>query len=224
MKPVVGERITGSGLFDRHQKMFQDRDRAETVGPFNGVNNRRYRGTSPIVERSSNFLRRSEPVGRSYPSRSLYAPSATMLAANRIKKKSIHQRLGVRSRISLPPQSTYNIYEPPSRRSGMGFLDRWGSGGSLRQGPRRWQGFRRQGRFGARRRGGRWFGGYQRRWGQRGSLRIRGGRRAGRRFEPPPPSREQLDKELDSYMAGTKSVLDKEMDDYMIEGATAVDS
>ena len=35
----------------------------------------------------------------------------------------------------------------------------------------------------------------------------------------PPPSREQLDKEIDSYMAGTKGVLDREIDDYMMEAA-----
>lgn len=31
----------------------------------------------------------------------------------------------------------------------------------------------------------------------------------------PPKSKEQLDKELDTYMANTKSSLDKEMDEYM---------
>ena len=43
--------------------------------------------------------------------------------------------------------------------------------------------------------------------------RGRGGRGGGRR--QPPPTREELDKELDSYMAGTKGLLDKEMDEYM---------
>lgn len=37
----------------------------------------------------------------------------------------------------------------------------------------------------------------------------------GRRASEPAKSREQLDKELDQYMANTKSSLDKEMDDYM---------
>ena len=34
----------------------------------------------------------------------------------------------------------------------------------------------------------------------------------------PPPSKEELDKEIDSYMAGTRSVLDKDLDIYMMEG------
>ena len=42
------------------------------------------------------------------------------------------------------------------------------------------------------------------------------GRGRGRR-EPAPPSREQLDQELETYMEGTKTVLDKQLDDYMME-------
>ena len=34
----------------------------------------------------------------------------------------------------------------------------------------------------------------------------------------PPPSKEDLDKEIDTYMAGTRSVLDKDLDSYMMEG------
>ena len=70
----------------------------------------------------------------------------------------------------------------------------------------RWGGFRNRNRWGVFRRGG------------RGGRFRRGGRGGGRR-QPPPPSREQLDNELDSYMAGTKSVLDKQLDDYMMEAA-----
>ena len=42
------------------------------------------------------------------------------------------------------------------------------------------------------------------------------GRGRGRR-EAAPPSREQLDQELESYMEGTRNVLDKQLDDYMME-------
>ena len=90
---------------------------------------------------------------------------------------------------------------------------------------RRWGGFNYR-RRGYLNRGNRRFGygGFRNRnrWGQgrgRGGRfnRGRGGR--GRRQQGPPPSREQLDKEIDSYMAGTKGVLDKELDDYMMEAA-----
>ena len=47
-----------------------------------------------------------------------------------------------------------------------------------------------------------------------------GGRwRRGGRNQGPPPSKEQLDKELDSYMSGTKAFLDRQLDDYMMEAA-----
>ena len=91
---------------------------------------------------------------------------------------------------------------------------------------RRWGGFRRRrggylaggfggNRFGNRnrrtpawRKGGKW---------RRGRGRGRGlGRGRGRR-DPAPPSREQLDQELETYMEGTKTVLDKQLDDYMME-------
>ena len=67
------------------------------------------------------------------------------------------------------------------------------------------------------------YGGFRNRnrWGQgRGRFnRGRGRGRGGRRQQGPPPSREQLDKEIDSYMAGTKGILDKEIDEYMMETA-----
>ena len=50
----------------------------------------------------------------------LFGPSSTMIAAARIKRKSIHQRLGVRARLSLPRY-----------RMSLGGGSRWGSTGSL---------------------------------------------------------------------------------------------
>ena len=48
--------------------------------------------------------------------------------------------------------------------------------------------------------------------------RGRGGRwRRGGRSQGPPPSKEQLDKEIDSYMSETKGFLDKQLDQYMSE-------
>ena len=85
---------------------------------------------------------------------------------------------------------------------------------------RRWTGLRRRGGY-LNRGYGRWGIRNRPRWGRFG--RGRGGRfrRGGGRRQAAPPSRAQLDLELDSYMAGTKSVLDKELDDYMMEAANA---
>ena len=69
------------------------------------------------------------------------------------------------------------------------------------------------------RRGGRWRGGRGRGRGQ-GSGRGQG-RGRGRGREELQPSREQLDRELDTYMAGTKNILDKQLDDYMMEVKSA---
>lgn len=55
--------------------------------------------------------------------------------------------------------------------------------------------------------------------GVRGQGRGRGrGQGRGRGRGAAPPSREELDKQLDLYMAGTKSTLDKELDSYMNQG------
>ena len=62
--------------------------------------------------------------------------------------------------------------------------------------------------------GGRWLGRRQQGAGRRGGVR-----RGVANRRPPPPSREQLDQELDSYMSGTRSVLDKQLDDYRMEAA-----
>ena len=48
-------------------------------------------------------------------------------------------------------------------------------------------------------------------------MRYRG-RGKGVQRRQPPPSKEELDKEIDSYMAGARSVLDKDLDTYMMEG------
>ena len=45
-------------------------------------------------------------------------------------------------------------------------------------------------------------------------LRYRGGNR---QQQPAPPTREALDAELDSYMAGTRNLLDRELDSYMAD-------
>jgi len=66
-----------------------------------------------------------------------FGPSASIVAAARLKRKSIHQRLGIRARLSLP-----------RFRLGVGGGDRWGSTSSLNSNGsgtfRRWNGFRGQ--------------------------------------------------------------------------------
>jgi len=52
----------------------------------------------------------------------------------------------------------------------------------------------------------------------RGGRRGRG-RRAWRTSDGKPPTKEELDQQIDSYMASTKSAMDKELDNYMQEGA-----
>ena len=154
-------------------------------------------------------------------------PSSAMVAAARLKKRSIKQRLGIRARLSLP-----------AGRAGWGSqdsLDSLGAGNydgpgysnwqAARGGPgySNWRAARGGRRAGPGRGGGRWFGLGRQGWGQGFARRRAGrgrrkGRRGGGRKNPPPPTREELDKELDCYMAETKGVLDKEMDAYMEEG------
>ena len=145
----------------------------------------------------------------------------------------------MRARLSLP------VYRPMAARLGQRLGRHWGSMDSVASNTaqdrrygryrytsssytyshmsclvRRWTGFRRR-RGGFLNRGVPRWGGFRNRnrWGQ--GRRGRGGRwrRGGQRRQPPPPSREQLDKEIDSYMSETKGFLDKQLDDYMMEAA-----
>ena len=67
----------------------------------------------------------------------------------------------------------------------------------------------------------RWNQGYSnpqfRRFRGRGRGRGRGGRFMNRRNNGPKVTKDELDKEMDDYMANTKSFLDQEMDDYMAQ-------
>jgi len=166
--------------------------------------------------------------------------SSTMLAANRIKKKSVYLRLGVRPGQRFAPKIPVweEPYTPPrqsygmSRSASMNSLSRWNSQGSLnsyssfpryQQNRRRFNGgggYRGDFRGGRRRNFAYGRGGGRRRFGGNrfggGRGRFRGGRGRGR-GNPPPPTREQLDSELDGYMAGARNLLDQELDTYMAD-------
>ena len=68
--------------------------------------------------------------------RLLYRPSAAVTAAAKIKRKSIHQRLGVRARLSLP---SYTPYRPGGGIGARLGVRRWASTDSLadNEAPRR---------------------------------------------------------------------------------------
>jgi len=153
--------------------------------------------------------------------RLLYRPSAAVSAARNLKRKSIQQRLGVKARLTMP------VYRPgaglQSNNRLLGGARRWGSTESVNSNNvvrRRWNNFGRRG--GYFNRGIRRWQGFKMRNNRRGQgWRGRGGGRwrRGGRNQGPPPSKEQLDKELDSYMSGTKAFLDRQLDDYMMEAA-----
>jgi len=162
--------------------------------------------------------------------------TTSIMASIKLKgRRSVHQRLGVRARIgnrdnyqfSRPSYRGYGFETSRARMRGDTDVDRDRSlenekGGVSHR--RRWNRGRARrnslGHFVG------WGGGNKKRRGGRGRFRKRGwggggrghswggvGGRRGRKKEPA-PSREDLDKELDDYMAGTKSALDKDLDDY----------
>ena len=119
-------------------------------------------------------------------------------AALKLKRRSIKQRLGVRQNNFRRNQTFYGWRGARARRA-RGRFQRWNNFNVGTIGRRR---------FGTWRRGG-GRGGRGRRWG-RGNMR-------------PKVSKEELDKDLDNYMAHTKSMLDKEMDEYMSQRPKPVD-
>eukprot|EP00088_Acartia_fossae_P006666 TRINITY_DN13077_c0_g1_i1.p1 TRINITY_DN13077_c0_g1~~TRINITY_DN13077_c0_g1_i1.p1 ORF type:complete len:316 (+),score=90.49 TRINITY_DN13077_c0_g1_i1:111-1058(+) len=190
-------------------------------------------------------------------------PKPNIFSTNRVQKKSVYLRLGVRPRNSnLADRMSSGIpVWSQSRQSnwrggGGGFrmsraqstqsLNRWSSQGSLNSyeipryqmnnnrrfgrgrgggggGGRRNFAYNRAGRFrygqgwfGGRRRGGRGGGGRGGRGGWSSRFRQR---RGGGQYQPP-PKREDLDAELDAYMAGSRGVLDREIDSYMSSATT----
>lgn len=120
--------------------------------------------------------------------------------AMKIKRKSIKQRLG--------QTRNQHGYRPWYRRN-------WSRGG---RGGRNWN---YRGRSQQNSNFNRWNQGYSnpqfRRFRGRGRGRGRGGRFMNRRNNGPKVTKDELDKEMDDYMANTKSFLDQEMDDYMAQ-------
>jgi len=209
---------------------------------------RRMRSVSPMER----IRRNISPQGR----RSRYDDrNPNLFSTNRVKKKSVYLRLGVRPRSSLADRMSDGIPVwtqhrqtswgggGMSRSQSSHSLNRWNSQGSLensydvpryqlnsnrrfrgnrgqRGGGRRNFAYNNQGRW---RYGQGWFG--RRRGGQGGNRggnrynnRRGGGNRGGwtsRFSRPAPAKREDLDAELDAYMANTRGVLDNQLDSYM---------
>ena len=172
-----------------------------------------------------------------------YIPRRTpaVEAAMRLKRRSLKQRLGVRQNnidnSSWQRNNTfggnYLKYYGKFRFQGNQRYgrDRWNSGRWIRGGGVRPRS-RSMGRWGstaslasdgmgkARRFRSNSFSGRRMGWtrgGRRGRGRGRGGWRS---TEGKPPTKEELDQQIDSYMASSKSAMDKELDSYMQE-ATA---
>ncbi|XP_013191030.1 chromatin target of PRMT1 protein [Amyelois transitella] len=166
------------------------------------------------------------------------------------KRQALRQRIGQAGRLqrfgsesSLPGLRRSNSYGNLSQnfqsvksrlswRQSNGNLSRSASYGNLNQ--NRWRGpmrgFRRRGggqralrgRFwGAR--GGRNSSGRVRRAPRGGAARGRGNGIVRSQTPKPVPSKEELDAQLDQYMAGSKSALDKELEEYM-KSAMELDS
>ena len=131
-------------------------------------------------------------------------------AALKLKRRSIKQRLGVRQNNFRRNQS-YGWRGARARRARylgrFGNMQRW----SYTRGTNGTIGRRR---FGTWRRGG-GRGGRGRRWG-RGNMRPKMTK------EELDKVKEELDKDMDNYMAQTKTALDREMDEYMSQRPTAI--
>merc|ERR1712110_314109 len=141
-------------------------------------------------------------------------------AALLLKRRSLKQRLGMRPNNFDTSNwqrnngfgGNYLRYHGRSRQGNRGFgKNRWNSGNWIRARG----GFRPRSRSMGR-------------WGSTVSLSSDGmgrggrrgrGRRAWRTSDGKPPTKEELDQQIDSYMASTKSAMDKELDSYMQEGA-----
>ena len=167
-----------------------------------------------------------------------YTPRRTPAAeaALRLKRRSIKQRLGVR------PNSFDNTNWQRSNAFGGNYLRHYGKFrygnrgyGRGRQNNRRW--IRGRGNMRPRSRSmGRWgstvslasdgmgktrrprsnsFSGRRMGW-TRGGRRGRG-RGGWRSSDGKPPTKDELDQQIDSYMALSKSAMDKELDSYMNE-------
>lgn len=171
----------------------------------------------------------------------------TVIAALRIKKRSLQQRLGrkqqsangnIKSRLNFGGKR-FNNQSVQGRLGsirGRGALRRGGfkpgtsplikdrlglpkAGFKKKQLPNQRGGFRKRGNF----RGGRQSRGGNRQQAQRSNLRNARGRGRGKswwnnRNGGNLPSKQELDNQLDEYMAETKSSLDAQLEHYMSQG------
>jgi len=156
-------------------------------------------------------------------------------AALRLKRRSLKQRLGVRPMFdntnwnrNSNPGGGYLRFNGRYRNKGFA-RGRWNNGRWLRGRGGFRQRSRSMGRWGStaslasdgmgksRRPRSNSFSGRRTGWNRGGRGR---GRRGWRSSDGKPPTKEELDQQIDSYMASSKSAMDKELDTYMQE-ATA---
>jgi len=213
--------------YNPEQPHYQPPLRREHSNPYNNFND------SGFDRNRLNSASYSHGYSNSY-----YAPNYTPRrtpaaeAALRLKRRSLKQRLGVRPNLdntNWNRGSGYLRYYGRYRNKGFA-RGRWNNG--------RW--LRGRGAFRPRSRSmGRWgstaslssdgmgkgrrprsnsYSGRRTGW-NRGGRRGRG-RSGGRSSDGKPPTKEELDQQIDSYMASSKSAMDKELDSYMQE-ATA---
>lgn len=180
----------------------RNRQRAENVA---SVKNRRL--AAQMTKRMGGI--KEEPSAKGTVKSRLTIPIANRLGTKR--GGSLRGRGGVRTRGGGRGGSvTSRIQRGASQTRGRGGSATRGRG--ISRGGRSARGGR-----GALRgsRGGQTTRGRGRPSNQRGRAGTRGGRGRGRGLNKKPPTKEQLDTELDKYMSKTKSVLNSQLDEYM---------
>ena len=204
--------------------MFSFGEIAKTTRVDNVRNRQRGENVASVKNRrlAAQMTKRMGGIKEEPPAKGTVKSRLTIPIANRLGTKrggSLQGRGGVRTRGGGRGGSvTSRIQRGASQTRGRGGSATRGRGGSATRG----RGISRGGRSarggrGALRgsRGGQTTRGRGRPNNQRGRAGTRGGRGRGRGLNKKPPTKEQLDTELDKYMSKTKSVLNSQLDEYM---------
>lgn len=226
-----------SERYNPEQPQYQPPLRRDHQPPYNSYSN----GNGYDLNRP-NYTPYSPGYARGYQTPNyIHRRTPAVEAALRLKRRSLKQRLGVRQNnfdnSSWHRNNTFggnylknygNFRHQGNQRHGRA---RWNTGRWIRGGGARPRS-RSVGRWGStaslssdgmgkvRRSRSNSFSGRRMGWnrgGRRGRGRGRGGWRSS---DGKPPTKEDLDQQIDSYMASSKNAMDKELDSYMNE-ATA---